>query len=52
LLKRRNKHNLHEIAWQAVPQDRPTTLDYFIRDYFNHLQHHLRQIFSIKEINS
>jgi len=52
LLKKRIKHNLHEIAWQAVPQNQPATLDYFIRDYFNHMQHHLRQIFSIEEIKS
>ena len=52
LLKPRRKHNLQEIAWEAVPPDQPATLDYFIRDYFNHMQHHLRQIFSIKEINS
>ena len=37
-------HNLHERAWQFVPADQPTTLDYFMRDYVGHLQHHLRQI--------
>lgn len=45
LLKPRRNHNLHEIAWQTVPPDQPAALDYFIRDYFGHLQHHLRQIF-------
>lgn len=48
LLKKRIKHNLHEIAWQTVPQNQPATLEYFIHDYFNHLQHHLRQIFAMK----
>jgi DinB superfamily len=38
------RHNLHRIAWQTVPEDRPTTLDYFMRDYVGHLKHHLRQI--------
>jgi DinB superfamily len=38
------RHSLHRIAWQTVPEDRPTTLDYFMRDYVGHLKHHLRQI--------
>lgn len=38
------RHNLHEIAWQTVPAGEPATLDYFMRDYVGHLQHHLRQI--------
>lgn len=40
----RRRHNLHEIAWRAVPADRPATLDYFMADYVGHLRHHLRQI--------
>jgi len=44
-LRPRPKHNLHEIAWQTVPRDRPATLDYFMTDYVGHLEHHLRQIF-------
>jgi len=43
-LRDRPRHNLHELAWQAVPADTPTTLDYFMRDYVLHLHHHLRQI--------
>ena len=38
------RHNLDELAWQTVPRDRPATLDFFMRDYVAHLQHHLRQI--------
>ncbi|MFQ5570732.1 MAG: DinB family protein [Rhodothermales bacterium] len=38
------RHNFHQIAWQTVPEDEPTTLDYFMRDYVAHLKHHLRQI--------
>src|SRR5690606_20499148 len=38
------RHNLHQIAWQPVPEDTPTTLDYFMRDYVGHLQQHLHQI--------
>jgi hypothetical protein len=43
-LRARVRHNLHRIAWQTVPEDRPATLDYFMRDYVGHLKHHLRQI--------
>jgi hypothetical protein len=43
-LRERRRHNLHELAWQAWPADRPATLDYFMRDYVGHLHHHLRQI--------
>jgi hypothetical protein len=40
----RPQHNLHEIAWQTVPQAEPVTLDYFMSDYVGHLQHHLAQV--------
>ena len=40
----RARHNLHEIAWKTVPEDRPSTLEYFMRDYVDHLEHHLSQI--------
>lgn len=38
----RAKHNLDEIAFQAPPA--VATLDFLMRDYVAHLQHHLRQI--------
>jgi hypothetical protein len=40
----RARHNLDEIAWQTVPRDQTVSLDYFMRDYVGHLQHHLAQI--------
>lgn len=40
----RREHNLDKIAWQTVAPNEATTLAYFIRDYINHLKHHLRQI--------
>lgn len=42
--KEHRKHNLHLIAWQPVPKDKPATLDYLMRDYVGHLKSHLRQI--------
>lgn len=41
----RARHNLHQLAWSAVPEDQPATLGYFMSDYVDHLQHHLGQIF-------
>jgi hypothetical protein len=43
-IRSRARHNLDEIAWKTVPHDEPVTLDYFMRDYVGHLQHHLAQI--------
>jgi hypothetical protein len=40
----RSDHNLHQLAWEVVPEDEPVTLEYFMRDYVGHLKHHLRQI--------
>lgn len=40
----RTDHNLHEIAWESPRAGEPVTLAFFVRDYVNHLAHHLRQI--------
>jgi hypothetical protein len=40
----RARHNLHELAWQSIPQDHPATLENFMRDYVRHLEHHIAQI--------
>ena len=39
-----SRHNLHLIAWRPVPEHEPATLDYFMADYVDHLEHHLRQV--------
>jgi hypothetical protein len=44
LRRLRTDHNLDQRAWEVVPRDEPTTLEYFMRDYVGHLKHHLRQI--------
>lgn len=41
----RASHNLDQIGWTAVPRDAPATLDAFMHDYVDHLEHHLAQIF-------
>jgi hypothetical protein len=44
--KPRANHNLDKIALAAVPKDQPATLEYLMRDYVDHLRHHLHQIFA------
>ena len=44
LFTERKKHNLFDIATVAIPESKPATLDYFIRDYYVHLKHHMEQI--------
>jgi len=39
-------HTLQEIAFKTVPQSEPVTLAYLMKDYVDHLQHHLDQIFN------
>ena len=46
LTKPRATHNLDQIAFKPVNQSEATTLEYFIRDYVDHLRHHLNQIFT------
>jgi hypothetical protein len=44
-MKLRHKHNLHVIASESLKESEPVTLDYFMRDYVEHLRKHLGQIF-------
>jgi hypothetical protein len=43
--KLRQRHNLHELASEQIKEDEPVTLEFFMRDYVDHLKHHLGQIF-------
>lgn len=38
-------HTLQEIAFNSVPKSEPVTLEYLMKDYVDHLKHHLAQIF-------
>lgn len=40
----RARHSLDRIAFRTVAADVPSTLDYLMIDYVDHLEHHLRQI--------
>ena len=39
-------HTLQEIAFKTVPKAEPVTLQYLMKDYVDHLKHHLGQILS------
>ena len=43
--KLRAKHNLHQIASDLLKEDEPVTLEWFMRDYLDHMKKHLGQIF-------
>jgi len=43
-MKLRSKHNLHVIASDKLSPDEPVTLDWFMRDYVDHMKKHLGQI--------
>lgn len=43
--KLRAKHNLHQIASELLKEDEPVTLEWFMRDYLDHMKKHLGQIF-------
>ena len=47
LTEPRNKHTLDKIAFHTVDSSTPATLEYLIRDYLDHLKHHLDQILEI-----
>lgn len=40
------EHNFNKICYIKLASDKPATLIYLIEDYFNHMEHHLEQIFS------
>ena len=44
LTRERDQHSLDQIAFKSVDQSTPATLEYLIRDYLDHLKHHLNQI--------
>ena len=43
--RQRYKHNLHKIASELLKEDEPVTLEWFMRDYLDHMKKHLSQIF-------
>lgn len=46
LTKARPRHTLDQIAFNPVDKNDSATLEYLIRDYVDHLRHHLKQIFN------
>jgi len=43
-LRARSRHNLDQIAWRTVSSEEPVTLEYFLRDYIDHVRHHLASL--------
>ena len=45
------EHSLEDTAWQDFPAGQPVTPEDFVQDYFGHMEHHLKQIFHLGDIN-
>jgi hypothetical protein len=45
LAQTRASHSLETIAFKTVNANEPATLEYLMKDYVDHLKHHLGQIF-------
>jgi hypothetical protein len=45
--KEYDNHNLHQVAFNAIPEDEPATLAYLMEDYVLRIRHHLGQIRTI-----
>jgi len=45
------QHNLKDIAWGEFPANQPVTARDIVQDYFGHIEHHLKQISLLGEIN-
>ena len=41
-------HNFDKICWSKLADNKKSNLEYLIKDYFNHIEHHLNQIFNDK----
>jgi hypothetical protein len=46
-LKKFYTHNFDKISWKKLPKDQAATIQYMFIDYFGHMEHHLKQIFTI-----
>ncbi|MBS1911795.1 MAG: DinB family protein [Bacteroidetes bacterium] len=44
----RYEHNLDQLAWKPISRSQAATLEYVVRDYVGHLEHHLAQIIPIR----
>ena len=40
----RPRHNLHQLAMKPFDASRPATLVWFMDDYVDHLEHHMKQV--------
>jgi sucrose-6-phosphate hydrolase SacC (GH32 family) len=42
----RSKHNLHQLAMKPFDAHQPATLAWFMEDYVDHLEHHMKQVWA------
>jgi DinB family protein len=44
---KRTRHNLHQLAMKPFDEKQPATLVWFMEDYVDHIDHHLKQIWTV-----
>ena len=44
--KSRVRHNLHQLAMKPFDESQPATLGWFMDDYVDHLEHHMKQVWA------
>ena len=44
--KARKRHNLHQLAMKPWDEHQPATLAWFMDDYVDHLEHHMKQVWT------
>lgn len=42
-------HTLDSIAWKPLSASKPATMEYLVKDYYGHLLHHIKQMYSQTE---
>lgn len=50
LTKMYSDHNFEDITGHALPKGTTASLEYFIKDYYVHMKHHLNQIFRMHSL--
>jgi len=50
LSKMYSEHNFEDISGHTLPKGTTASLEYFIKDYYMHMKHHLNQIFNMHSL--
>ncbi len=43
-------HSLDKTAWNSLPKSQSATMAYLVKDYFGHINHHLKQLYFLAKL--